>query len=207
MSATRRLASTSVQNVLWPSKLIYISKHACPLADTGFHSCSVACSRTHRDNHPPSEPRPPVLEPEVKEKPKDNHPFSVLDGSMELQQLFRKYPNLPSRLKQIYDTTLPPNDESFVKGGLPTKVPPVYASKKNNEPWTQDIGLRRGQQALRQARTDPGEDGDGVREYCELVLYLLSKSEKENDVTELVRQEAVMEDAKLIEKLMQSEGR
>ncbi len=68
------------------------------------------------------------------------------------------------------------------------------------------MGLRRGQKALRVARTDPGEDGDGVRDYCELVLHLLSRSENA-DATAVVRKEVTEHELKLIEQLMETEGR
>ncbi len=64
------------------------------------------------------------------------------------------------------------------------------------------MGLRRGREALRDARTDPGEDGDGVREYCELVLHLLS-----TDATATVRDDVATQDVKLIEQLMETDGR
>ena len=66
------------------------------------------------------------------------------------------------------------------------------------------MGLRRAQQALRHARTDPGEDGDGVREYCELVVHLLSGAGR-TDATELVRHEVVQEEVKAIERLINME--
>lgn len=45
-----------------------------------------------------------------------------------------------------------------------------------------------------------------MREYCELVLHLLSR-EKPGHVTELVRQQVTQEDMKLIEKLIEAERR
>lgn len=64
---------------------------------------------------------------------------------------------------------------------------------------------------MRQARIDPGEDGDGVREYCELVTHLLEKAkeqkagERERDVTATVRAEVVAEEAEVIRGLLQQE--
>jgi hypothetical protein len=54
-----------------------------------------------------------------------------------------------------------------------------------------------------------------VREFCDLVLYLLSKPKGEGedargtqtkDVTELVREEVIAEEAKIVERLLQEEG-
>lgn len=83
-------------------------------------------------------------------------------------------------------------------------------------PWTKAEGLRHGAEALRKARTDPSETGDGVREFCELVSYLLatppkvgvSKEVKQEKVTAtgLVHDEIVAEDEDVIRHLIQEEG-
>lgn len=39
--------------------------------------------------------------------------------------------------------------------------------------------MRKGASALKKARTDPTDRGDGVREFCDAVLYLLSLGEEE----------------------------
>ena len=177
----------------------------------GIESCSVACNKKHLENHPPDLPRPakPVLQPdaqELAEKKRKAHPFSVLEDSPELRLLFKKYPSLPGRLEQIHAATLPPrNNNTAPKGGLPRNLQQTAAFRKPQN-WTHDTGLKRGKEALRKARTDPGEDGEGVREYCELVLHLLSKAEKAN-VTDMVRQEVTAEDVQLIQQLIQAEGR
>lgn len=81
---------------------------------------------------------------------------------------------------------------------------PGYQSKRPK--WTHDTGMKRGKEALRKARTDPGEDGDAVREYCELVLHLLSEQDKSAvDVTDMIRQQAAQDDVKLIEELIEAE--
>lgn len=164
----------------------------------------MACSRTHRDNHPPDAPLPAKPAPEQTSSDESTrkvkaHPFSVLDDSPELQHLFKRYPNLPTRLGMIHAATLPPRAADDERGHQQT---PAFRRRQN---WTHDVGLRRGKEALRKARTDPGDDGEAVREYCELVLHLLARA-KEADVTAMVRQEANEEDIKLIERLMQSEA-
>lgn len=181
-------------------------------------SCSVVCFRTHKENHPPDPPKPdPVLKLNNQESDLDGkksrkrgaHPFSVLDESPELVRLFNKYPSLPSKLGSIHNATLPPKDEQPPsRGGLPWNLSqaPGYQNKKPK--WTHDTGLRRGKEALRKARTDPGEEGDAVREYCELVLHLLSREENsEVNVTDIVRQQVTQEDVKLIERLIEAEGK
>lgn len=180
----------------------------------------MVCFRTHKETHPPDPPRPTLLPTHTAPAPdhdqntntrkRNAHPFSVLDDSPELGRLFKKYPTLRAKLANIHAATLPPNDEQQPqtpgRGGLPWTLAqaPGYQSKKPK--WSHDTGLRRGKEALRKARTDPGDDGDAVREYCELVLHLLSKEDNaEVDVTDLVRQQVTQEDVKLIEKLIEAE--
>lgn len=200
-------------------------KTQADLPGAGGESCSVVCFRTHKENHPPDPPKPPKADPKAKDDDKEQiprkraaHPFSVLDESPELAWLFQKYPSLPSKLTSIHAATLPPKDEQQHqpqapgRGGLPWTLAqaPGYQDPKNNNKrpkWTHDAGLRRGKEALRKARTDPGEEGDAVREYCELVLHLLSKEKNADvNVTELVRQQVTQEDVKLIEKLFETEN-
>ena len=79
---------------------------------------------------------------------------------------------------------------------------------KTPQPWSRDVGLRRGAAALRKARTNPGDVGDGVREYCELVLFLLGKQNKQGEgegAVERVREEVVREEVGVIERLLREE--
>ncbi|KAJ9132651.1 hypothetical protein NKR23_g11111 [Pleurostoma richardsiae] len=190
-------------------------KYKCPRCRMPY--CSVACSRIHRDNHPPDPPAtennpaaPQQTPTAAAPSSKDRHPFSVLDDSPELRYLFKKYPNLPSALARVHAATLPPSSEQQQPpaGGLPWSLQQTAAYRKKQQAWTHDVGLRRGKDALRRARTDPGEDGEAVREYCELVLHLLGRQadERSGDVTAVVRREVNEEDVRLIEKLMEAEG-
>ncbi|KUI60622.1 Protein HIT1 [Cytospora mali] len=185
------------------------AKYKCPRCSLPY--CSVACFRPHKENHPPDDPKPPPVpkpaDTESNAPKRKSHPFSVLDDSPELAQLFKRYPNLPAKLESIHSATLPPKEEEPGRGGLPWNLQqaPGYQNKKPK--WTHDTGLRRGKEALRKARTNPGEEGDAVREYCELVLHLLSKEEATANVTDIVRQQVTQEDVKLIEKLIEAEGK
>jgi hypothetical protein len=59
---------------------------------------------------------------------------------------------------------------------------------------------------LRKARTNPGDVGDGVREYCELVLFLLGKQNKQGEgAVERVREEVAREEVGVIERLLREE--
>ncbi|KAG6360328.1 hypothetical protein INS49_011385 [Diaporthe citri] len=189
-------------------------KYKCPRCSISY--CSVACFRPHKENHPPVEPQPAQApsKPTQQDTNDDSrpnkrkaHPFNILDDSPELAQLFKRYPSLPTKLTNIHVATLPPEEEQPGRGGLPWNLQqaPGYQHKKPR--WTHDLGLRRGKEALRKARTDPGEDGDAVREYCELVLHLLSKQEATGAVTDLVREQVIKQDVQLIEKLIEAESK
>lgn len=193
------------------------SKYKCPHCTLAY--CSVPCSRIHKVAHTPSSlpPKPPpAATRHAAPRPGRQHPFSVLDDSPELRSLFKKYPTLPSTLDRIHTATLPPKKEPGTRGGLPWKLSDVDSGlldgtgrsgggKKKNEIWSQDVGLSRGRAALRKARMDPSEDGDGVREYCELVLYLLSRTSGKDEATAMVSREYTQEEIKLIETLQQQE--
>lgn len=124
-----------------------------------------------------------------------------------MAQLFKRYPSLPTKLTNIHVATLPPEEEQPGGGGLPWNLQQAPGYQHKQPKWTHDLGLRRGKEALRKARTDPGEDGDAVREYCELVLHLLSKQESTGGVTDLVREQVMKQDVQLIEKLMEAESK
>ena len=66
------------------------------------------------------------------------------------------------------------------------------------------MGLRRGAEALRKARTDPSDTGDGVREFCDLVRLLLGRGK--GDAERAVQEEVAAEEARVIERLMREEG-
>ena len=108
-------------------------------------------------------------------------------------------------LNRIGKATFPPAQNDTGKGGLPFKNKNPRGHPQKQRPWTQEDGLRRGAAVLRKARTDPGDKGDAVREYCELVLYLLSKPSGTN-MSRVVRDEIKAGDAKAVEELMQIEN-
>ncbi|KAK3946088.1 protein HIT1 [Diplogelasinospora grovesii] len=204
-------------------------KYKCPRCTMPY--CSVACNKIHKENHPPDDqtppaepPKPTQLAPEQPRQQTEDDPYKVLlDHESEFQRLFSRYPGLEGRLARIYQFTLPPTDNpssssdlgSSKGGGLPNKrqVLATYGSgnghQKKQQPWTREVGLRKGVEALREARTDPQDVGEGVREFCQLVLFLLKKQAAEGkapDATTMVTQEVKSEEAKTIEKLLREEG-
>lgn len=176
-------------------------------------SCSVACNRTHRENHPPDpEPEPPSEPsrqpsnsgPGIDLLPSDpSDPFRALETSNKLRLLFEKYPNLPSQLLQIHAATLPPPESTSTKAAIPASL--LKGLPPPKETWNHDMGVQNGKEALRKARRAHGEDGDAVREYSELILHLMETSNSDADVGNLLREELAKEDTKLIGRLMAQE--
>ena len=74
---------------------------------------------------------------------------------------------------------------------------------KNNyqKTWNQDRGLEKGREALGQAREAWGKDGEGVREYGELVLRIVEGVDSED----LVHQELDRENERIVRALLDGE--
>lgn len=67
--------------------------------------------------------------------------------------------------------------------------------------WNQDRGLENGRKALDRARGAWGKDGEGVREYGELVLQIVEGI----DAEEAVRRELEKENARIVRALLDGE--
>ncbi|KAK3947811.1 hypothetical protein QBC32DRAFT_75151 [Pseudoneurospora amorphoporcata] len=215
-------------------------KYRCPRCPLMY--CSVACNKSHKENHPPvSEPTPAQKQPPTQQSQpaKDDDPLAfLLPHAHHITRLLNKYPHLESRLNHILAQTLPPSNNpqglavdpntgfATTASGLPVRVQvPGYASssgssymKKDTQPWSKEVGLRRGAAALKRARTDPTETGDGVRELCDTVLWLLKSQERGElpapgiqngggvrDVTQLVREEVVKEEQEVVKRMLEDE--
>ncbi|KAK3490736.1 uncharacterized protein B0T23DRAFT_168557 [Neurospora hispaniola] len=222
-------------------------KYRCPRCPLMY--CSVACNKSHKVNHPPPsevQPKPSTntqqQQQQQQPQPIDTDPLAfLLPHAHHITRLLSKYPHLESRLNHILSQTLPPVNNpnglpvdpntgfATTASGLPVRVNvPGYASssgksyfKKDTQPWSREVGLRRGAAALRSARTDPSETGDGIRELCETVLWLLNGQERgelarpsgnsngvgtsRRDVTQLVREKVVKEEQEVVKRLLEEE--
>ena len=174
-------------------------------------SCSVACNKTHRENHPPDpEPKPQqnraadAQSNATTQSSDPTNPFRALEKSDQLRRLFQKYPGLPDQLLRIHAATLPPTDPASQNLGIPASMLKGLPKK---ESWNHDIGIQNGKEALRKARRANGEEGDAIREYSELILHLINSGGSDAEVTSLLRQQLAQEDTKLIERLMAEEKR
>ncbi|KAH6850878.1 hypothetical protein B0I37DRAFT_123567 [Chaetomium sp. MPI-CAGE-AT-0009] len=192
-------------------------KYKCPRCSMPY--CSVACNKSHKENHPPDAPKPDQLPPATQPQPDpaQDDPYSILlEHRDAFKHLLTRYPSLATELVRIQETTLPPADNPNPSYGLGAVTAntgrnrqhsggrePANSSRNRQQPWTKDVGLRKGAEALRKARTDPTDTGDGVREFCDLVKFLLNKK---REGIERVREEVAAEEAKYIERLLREEG-
>ncbi|KAK1639501.1 hypothetical protein BDP81DRAFT_313594 [Colletotrichum phormii] len=185
-------------------------KYKCARCALPF--CSVPCNKMHRENHPPDPEPAPKPEPAVIDPPAPSaaaaydprNPFSVLDDSDQLRYLFRRYPTLQVRLLEIFAATEPPPELQSTGSSLNDmmKARALAAANPKKEQWTHDVGIRKGKEALRRARAADGEDGEGVREYVELINHLMSQASAAAEAEEVIRKQAADKDAKLIRRLM-----
>lgn len=187
-------------------------KYKCTRCALPF--CSVPCNKTHRENHPPDpEPAPKPASAAVEPPAPSSaaaaardprNPFSVLDDSDQLRYLFRRYPTLQARLLEIFAATEPPPELQSTGSSLNDmmKARALAAANPKKEQWTHDVGIRKGKEALRRARAADGEDGEGVREYVELINHLMSQASAAAEAEEVIRKQAAEKDAELIRRLM-----
>ena len=141
-----------------------------------YGSCSMACSVVHKATHPSNEPLPSPPPREQTPQPKATSragttgfksPFTILEDSKELRQLFLQFPDLSKHLDSIHSATLRPVEDFGKQQQQP--------GQRKQQSWNQDRGLALGVEALGKARRQYGKDGEGVREYGRLVLQLLER--------------------------------
>ncbi|ESZ93948.1 hypothetical protein SBOR_5651 [Sclerotinia borealis F-4128] len=182
-------------------------KYKCKYCDLRY--CSVKCSNVHKadtNDHeeekeklalaPPTKISSPISKEKSIAQPGTlaaahaRGPFEILNNSSDLKELFKKYPNLRSQLEAVDTATLRPTG---------------FGAHK----WNQDQGWEKGKDALKKARMYYGKDGEGIREYCNLVLRLLGDADEEDDeaAAELLRKEALAESTRVIQALLESEKR
>lgn len=190
------------------------------LTTISFRSCCVACSKTHRENHPPdSDPpfksaaSPPTSTTEAfapkgssapdPALPNPSSPFGALDDSDQLRYLFRRYPHLPQQLLAIGAEADPPAEAQpgTLKEAILAKA--AAASKPKKDQWNQDVGIRRGKEALRKARKAEGDDGEGLREYTELIAHLTSRGDQNNVAEMEMHDRHGLQDADLLRRILE----
>lgn len=190
-------------------------KYKCPRCY--LYSCSLSCSKEHRDNYPhvksepvdamdvnvPLAPAGDVSPSQESDTPSDLSQRSGIADMPEYKALLRKYPNLERLLWDIAVATDPPTNNGGAYGKHGSLPGPMKSGRKANQPWTRDVGYENGVEALRRTRESPGDDRDALKEYCELVRQYSVK--RENFVATKDRHEIVRNDARAISNLLRAE--
>ncbi|KAI1816398.1 hypothetical protein GGS20DRAFT_230686 [Poronia punctata] len=171
-------------------------KYKCPRCEE--YTCSVACSREHRDNHPPVEPKPeakPTIgtlnsEPKTHDDSGQLRPFKLSDivDTPEYQNLLQRYPDLEKYLWQIATATDPPD--------------PSRNSRKPTQPWTREVGMDNAVQLVQTIKASPGDVRNALREFTDLVSMFKAKMQTQDDE---LRKERAKHDAEVISSLLREE--
>ncbi|KAI1754758.1 hypothetical protein F4782DRAFT_528118 [Xylaria castorea] len=172
-------------------------KYRCPLCDE--FTCSLPCSREHRDNHPAVEekPKPPtstgldaVSQP-VSSDQKIPSKLSDIVDTTEYKTLLQRYPDLEKYLWSIATATDPPQPGQRGK-----------MSRKVNQPWTKEEGMTNAVQLVQSIKASPGDVRDALREFSDLVSIFKARIQEQDDQTRKRRAE---EDAQVISSLLREE--
>lgn len=130
-----------------------------------------------------------------------SHILAPLLASPELQRLFTVYPSLREHLREIYNASQPPIDEIYSNHGR-------YTSGRDKMFWTKEQGTRDGVEALKAAKRVFGMDGQGVREFADLVLKTISSENAINgnlDEPTAIQRQVQDENAQMITQLLNGE--
>ncbi|KAI1124091.1 hypothetical protein F5Y10DRAFT_269421 [Nemania abortiva] len=172
-------------------------KYKCPLCEK--YTCSLTCSREHRDNHPAVEEKPKP--PKSTDVAVDVHPassdqqcpskLSDIADTPEYKSLLQRYPDLEKYLWSIATATDPP------KPGQGGNTP-----RKANQPWTQEVGMSNGVQLVQSIKASPGDVRDALREFSDLVSIFKTRIQAKD---EEIRKRRAEEDAQIIKTLLREE--
>ncbi|KAH8167007.1 hypothetical protein CIB48_g1246 [Xylaria polymorpha] len=170
-------------------------KYRCPLCDK--FTCSLPCSREHRDNHPAVEerPKPPNNTDLAASQPvpldqKQPAKLSDLADTTEYKTLLQRYPDLEKYLWSIATATDPPKPN---QGG---RMP-----RKAHQPWTKEEGMTNAVQLVQSIKASPGDVRDAIREFSDLVSIFKVRIQEQDDQIRKRR----AEDAQIISSLLREE--
>ncbi|KAI0472475.1 hypothetical protein F4859DRAFT_484330 [Xylaria cf. heliscus] len=172
-------------------------KYRCPLCDK--FTCSLPCSREHRENHPAVEEKPKpsnntglaaAAQP-VSSESKPPAKLSDIADTAEYKTLLQRYPDLETYLWGIATATDPPK---------PKQNGNVY--RKANQPWTKEDGMTNAVQLVQSIKASPGDVRDAIREFSDLVSIFKARIHKQDDE---MRKQRAEEDAQIISSLLREE--
>ncbi|KAI0860310.1 hypothetical protein F4860DRAFT_515107 [Xylaria cubensis] len=172
-------------------------KYKCPLCEE--FTCSLPCSREHRDNHPAVEekPKPPTstdLAVEAQQvSPNQKLPSKLSDivDTTEYKTLLQRYPDLEKYLWSIATATDPPQP------GQRSRMP-----RKANQSWTKEEGMTNAVQLVQSIKASPGDVRDAIREFSDLVSIFKARIQEQDDQ---IRKQRAEEDAQIISGLLREE--
>lgn len=145
------------------------------------------------------------------------NPFSVLKTSQDLQTLFMMFPRLRSQLRDIHAQTQAPTDDSLAHDNHMDDHQSFRGRGsgrgrggrgRGRGPWTPERGTQDGLAALRRAQQEYGKGGEGVREFEQLVLKLVTTHGQLHDgidAAAIVQREVAEENARIISQLLNGE--
>ncbi|EED16775.1 HIT finger domain protein, putative [Talaromyces stipitatus ATCC 10500] len=168
------------------------SKYKCPTC--GLLSCSLGCTKSHKiycapkqdpaaedsaENAQPEDPGNLAKQEDNTTQSKEQEPLP----KAEIQKLFAEYPNLRSRLREIYKTTLeeewnataPDSKHSTYHRGDRQAHNHHHHHNNNRGTWTAEKGFNRGVAKIRRWREgcEGGEctdaDAEGFVKFMALV--------------------------------------
>ncbi|KAI0453210.1 hypothetical protein F5B21DRAFT_505602 [Xylaria acuta] len=171
-------------------------KYRCPRCDE--FTCSLLCSREHRDNHPAVEekPKPPTSADLAAAQPAPSEPkrpakLSDIADTTEYKTLLQRYPDLEKYLWSIATATDPPKSN---QGGK--------MSRKSNQPWSKEEGMTSAVQLVQSIKASPGDVRDALREFSDLVSIFKTRIQERDDQ---IRKRRAEEDAQIISRLLREE--
>lgn len=142
------------------------------------------------------------------------NPFAAVETSQDLQTLFMMFPRLRCQLRDIHNATLPPTEDELMEQQLDERESSSRGRGRGRGrggrgrgrgPWTQERGTKNGVRALQHAKAEYGKGGEGIREFADLVLRLVS-GDGGPDGVELVQQEVIDENTRIIAQLLSGES-
>ena len=104
-----------------------------------------------------------------------------LESSAELRNLYTRYPLLQNQLKEIYEAATKPSNDQLndqLLSGQPSdrgrgrrgEFRGLVRDGSATAIWSRYNGVQTGIYRLRMLRHSKGEDGDGLRDFSELVI-------------------------------------
>ncbi|KAJ1338249.1 zinc finger HIT domain-containing protein 3 [Microdochium nivale] len=193
------------------------AKYKCPQCSS--RTCSVACSKQHKETHPTQDPTASHARTDAETSPRDANAdpdagaaavgttgkpqkANQLADMPEYQMLMKRYPQLLTQLSGIAAATDPPPSPSSLPDPVAAAAASARYTGKKQEPWTPDIGIQKGMEVLKSARQARGADSEGIREFIELYRMWQARQAEEKRGQQAGASQA---DLQVINELLQKE--